>query len=502
MLKGYWKPAAGHKLELKGGYSREVSNETYLGLSASDVESTPYRRYAASALGRMDFHRTQAELAWSAKPSAALQARTVAYHHYLTRSWTKLNGFADGPDLHELLQSDPSGGQGAVFLAILRGEEDSQSPGQQLLIGTNDRRFHSAGVQSTVAWTVPGERVSSRLELGLRLHQDLVWRLHTEDAFEMRSGELVDAGAETQVTRDSEALAQALAVHAHEELRVGDVHLLPGARLEVVRTELVDAVEGTSGPLTRAAVLPGVGVLWTPSGALDLFAGVHRGFSPVAPGQAAEVRPELSWNSEAGLRWGTGQRQLELVGFFTNYQNITGQCTMSGGCGNELVDQQFNGGQAWVYGGEASGRYTVLLPIELTIPITATYAYTASRFRNSFESDFPQFGSVKAGDSLPYVPEHQGQLRVTLAHPIGELSLGATARSGMLDEAGAFPVSDLDLPALVLVDAAGSVFVGERWSVYATGANLTNRRTVTSWRPSGARPTAPLQVMLGVKVGG
>ncbi len=501
MLKGYWKPAAGHRLELKGGYAREVGNETYLGLSSGDLEATPYRRYAASALGLMDFHRSQAELAWSARPSKTFQARTVAYHHYLTRSWTKLNRFADGPDLHELLQSDPSGGQGAVFLAILRGEEDSQSPDQQLMIGTNLRRFHSAGVQSTVAWSLPGEAVSSRLELGLRLHQDLVWRLHSEDAHEMRSGELVDAGDEVVVTRDSQAVAQALALHAHEELRIGQVHLLPGARLEVVRTELIDASEGSSGVVTRAAVLPGAGALWTPTGALDVFAGVHRGFSPVAPGQPEEVRPELSWNSEAGLRWGSGQRQLEMVGFFTNYQNITGQCTMSGGCGNELVDRQFNGGQAWVYGGEASARYTVLLPIELTIPVSATYAYTRSSFRNAFDSDFPQFGSVQVGDSLPYVPEHQGQVRLTLAHPRAELSLGATGRSAMLDEAGAFPASELDVPALVLVDAGGSVHLGERWSIYATGTNLTNRQSVTSWRPAGARPTAPLQVMLGVKAG-
>ena len=134
------------EVELKLGYANELSNETYLGLHVDDYADDPYRRYPASSLGLMTWRRTQVELAWNAKRGRDFSARTVAYHHYLDRSWRKLNRFADGPDLHDLLQQ-PEAGQSAVFLAILRGDEDTANDDQNLMIGINDRSFHAGGVQ-------------------------------------------------------------------------------------------------------------------------------------------------------------------------------------------------------------------------------------------------------------------------------------------------------------------------------------------------------------------
>lgn len=489
-----------HRVDLKLGYAHERSNETYLGLTEADLEATPYRRYAGSAAGLMVWDRTQAELAWT-RTGEAVDVRTVAYHHYMDRSWTKLNGFADGPGLHDLLVADPSGGQSAVYLAILKGDEDTSTPEQALQIGTNERRFSVAGVQSVARWTVVGDTVSSQLELGARVHSDTVWRVHSEVPHDMTDGQLVASG-DNQVTLDSIAHAHALALHAHEELRFGALHVLPGVRLETVRTDRLDNGDPVVAPVTRSTPLPGIGVLYGVNDTIDLFAGAHRGFSPVSPGQDAEVTPEISWNYEAGTRIGFAERNAELVGFVNDYKNITGSCTMSGGCASDAIGQQFNGGKALVYGVEAVGTWTAWLPRDLTLQLTGTYAWTRSEFRTAFDSDFPQFGDVQVGDSLPYVPEHQLSGRVTLAHERAELSLGVTGRSSMLDEAGPRPAFGqvTELPTLVLLDAAGSVHLGERVTVYATGTNLTNTSTVTSWRPAGARPSAPLLVMAGVKV--
>ena len=40
----------------------------------------------------------------------------------------------------------------------------------------------------------------------------------------------------------------------------------------------------------------------------------------------------------------------------------------------------------------------------------------------------------------------------------------------------------------------------ERITVYVNGTNLANRATLTSWRPLGARPVAPRQIMAGIEV--
>ena len=500
MLKGRLSPWEKHALELKLGYATETDHETYLGLTLSDAEADPYRRYAATTEALMAWDRTQAELTWSAR-AGAVELQTTAYHHWFSRSWRKFNAFASGVDLHQLMQEEPDTGQAAVWLAILRGEEDSGAADQALEIGTNDRRYQSFGVQSAARWQATGERVESVLEGGVRLHGDHVLRNHSYETFNMTGGALVATGEDEVVTLDSVADARAAAVYLHEDLTLGWLHLLPGARTEIIWSERVHEGETPEPANTRVAVLPGLGALAEAGSWVQVFGGVHRGFSPVAPGQPEEVQPELSWNYELGGRYVQGDRRVELVGFLNDYKNITGECTFSGGCEDDDVGQQFNGGQVWVYGLEAVAGIQALLPGELRVPVEATYSWTRSVFLTGFQSDFAQFGTVEVGDSLPYVPVHQGGGRVGLSHPRVSATVGLTGRTGMLDEAGVFPIEDSDIPALWLVDAALNGHVTSRVSVYATGTNLNGSTALTSWRPLGARPTAPRQVMVGVKVG-
>jgi Fe(3+) dicitrate transport protein len=231
---------------------------------------------------------------------------------------------------------------------------------------------------------------------------------------------------------------------------------------------------------------------------VQLFGGVYRGYSPVAPGQPEEVQPESSWNYEGGTRLGSGLgTHAELVYFQNEYTNLTGQCTISGGCLGEGLDDQFNGGAVRLLGLEAVAGTRVLLPSRLSLPVQVNYTFTRGQFLSSFDSPFPQFGDVEAGFGLPYVPDHQGALIASLEAPRWRLGVEATGRSGMRDAAAPLD-AEPEVPALVQLGAAAHVQVLPAWQVYATGSNLTGRTTVVSWRPFGARPAAPTQVMLGV----
>ena len=505
MLKTAIEPLFGHQFALKVGYANETSNETYLGLSSGDVEQTPLRRYAASHQDTMRWNRSQAEMMWSVDTDS-VQVTTVAYHHWLARAWQKLNRFQSGPDLSQLLKSDPTSGQSAVFLAILRGEEDSTSDNQNLMIGTNDREFHSFGVQTVARWYAPMKIGSSTIEGGLRLHGDYVSRLHTEDPYAMITGQLQPVGTTTLTTLDSVDTARAIAAHVQQDLQIGPIHMLPSGRVEWIRTthQQVNVDVGTQNeaiePLDRTIALPGLGLLAEVTAAAHLFAGVHRGFSPVSPGQPVEVDPETSWNYEAGIRRHEQASLIELVGYFNDYTNITGQCTLSGGCSSDQIDQQFNGGAAWVYGLEAVASDVFETPTAFSFPISATYTLTHSEFQTGFISNFPQFGQVTIGDSLPYLPQHQFSAQLAVSHPRFDIGMGLTGRSGMLDQAGVFPIQETDVPSLVLVDAASAVQITPRASVYVNATNITQSDAVASWRPFGARPTAPFQIMIGLKV--
>jgi Fe(3+) dicitrate transport protein len=491
-----------HRLELKLGFAQETSHETYLGLSEADFAATPYRRYAASALDLMRWRRTQAELRWNLRASPAVDLQLAAYHHGFSRAWTKLNRFAGGPDLHNLLLR-PDDGQAAIYAAILRGEEDSSTPQQTLQIGTNDRRFHAWGVQSIVRHRLAGARFAHQLELGARLHGDQIRRLHTEDPYDMRSGQLVATGGPTLTNEDSLSSALAIALHAREDLLLGPVRLLPGVRMEAIRTERQDDRTGLTESAWQLIGLPGLGLHVQPLDWLGVFAGLHRGFSPVAPGSAAGTLPETSWNTELGARLGWRRFRGELVGFYTPYTNLTGQCTFSGGCSEAQLEQQFNAGRVDVYGVELGLGQGIPLARRWSIEADLTWTYTGSSFRTGFVSGFPQFGTVEIGDALPYVPEHQGAAQLALLHPLGTFTAALSARSALRDVAGQGPIDPLErLSPMAVLDLAADFRVWKSLRVYATVQNVTNATYPVSRRPYGLRPAMPVQAMFGVKLGG
>ena len=498
-MKSSLELGTSHKVQLKLGYAREHSDETYLGLSSGDFEMTPFRRYAATELAVMEWDRTQAVLEWRFRPSESLKIRTVAYHHWLDRSWTKLNGFAGGVDLHDLLYTDPDSGQGAVYLAILRGEEDSAGAGQNLLLGTNARQFHSFGAQSTLRWEQFGEQVSSSFEAGIRVHGDDVRRVHTEDPHVMVAGRMQQAELPTETILDSHAGVTALAAYVYEDLAVGKLHLFPSSRLEMVRGWREDQGSAAKPTLTRPSILPGFGVLYAFDDWTDAFASVHRGFSPVSPGQPEEILPEYSWNYEAGLRRNLGVFRGELVGFFNDYSNLTGQCTFSSGCDEQDLDRQFNGGRVHIVGIEAVSGLVIPVSKAMTLPINLTYTLTESRFLTDFNSDFAQFGRVESGD-FAFVARHRGRLQTGFETERARLGLGLSYRGQMMDSAAAFgDETEIVVPELMLLDVGGGVEVSDNWSLYLSGTNLLNTQQLTAWRPWGARPTAPRQIMGGLK---
>lgn len=485
-------------LELKLGYGHERSYETYIGIAGSDFETDPYRRYASSDGDIMQWNRTQASLSWIAV-GPSVSARVTAYHHYLDRSWFKLNRFADGPDLHALFQQEP-GGQAAVFLDILRGDEDTTTSEQILLRGTNHRTFHNGGVQGRVEVRTGEGQVENTLELGARIHQDWVHRDHDEEPWAMMGGLLERADGPIETTTDRYSVAQALAVHVHDRLRLGRVELVPGMRTEVVQTREDDVLNGTQTDALRVTPLPGMGALVQVVDWMDVFAGVHRGFSPVPPGESLETRPESAISTELGARAASGETHVEWVGFTSFYGSIAGQCTLSSGCVESQLDQQFDGGQARVLGLEGLVAHTVPLPNQLSMSVNGAYTLTQGQFLTSFASDFPQFGDVEAGDVLPYVPAHQGAAQVALIHPRFDLAVSVQGRTQLRDSAGQGPVDPAaEVPGIVTVDGAAGYLLADWLELYLSATNLTGVSAVQSWRPVGARPTAPFQFMLGVK---
>jgi Fe(3+) dicitrate transport protein len=490
-----------HEVRLKLGYSREHSNETYLGLTDEDFRDNPLRRYSASQLDEMDWDRTQAELRYRLSVEKSFELDVAAYRHDFQRTWFKLNGFEDGTPLQDILAS-PESGRRAVLFDVLTGQQDTSVDGETLLVGANARSFVSQGVQAIANHRTYGDGWYNQLEIGLRLHNDEIERDHTQDEFLMRSGDLVSNDAPTATTTSNRGQALALAAHVLDEFFIADLTLTPGLRAEFISTEFTDLQADETTDNFQTVLIPGLGAHYALTEHFGVLAGVHRGFSPVAPGQPEQVEPETSVNYEAGVRYSDEQTAtlLEAVGFFNDYSNLIGQCSFSAGCDEQLVDRQFNAGEVFVYGAELVAAHTFALGGSWYLPTRAAYTFTESDFQTAFASGNPQFGDVEEGDKLPYVPTHQASAQLGVTNQTFALNSRLTFVGEMLEEAGQADGDDVrQTDSYALVDLLASYQFLEGFEAYGKVSNVLGSQAIASRRPYGARPIAPFMARLGVK---
>lgn len=500
MIKGRVNPGDAWRqhFEVKATLALEDSRETYLGLAREDFDSAPDRRYATSALDRMQWNRLSVVGRWSARPTDALTISAVAYRHSFLRTWNRLDRFRRGPGLYELLVQPVRGGLDGQYLGVLRGEVDSSSADESLIVLNNQRTFVSQGVQLDAQLKLATGPVQHELEAGLRFHHDEIRRNHTATGYAVTGGVLErDALPIVQDTLNL-GLSRAGALHLNDTMTWGRLLLSPGLRVELIDTVFADRLSGRGARGLQAVPLLGAGAVVALPWGLNVFGGVHQGFSPVTPGQGSDVRPERALHGELGLRAPSRRRRLELVGFWSEYSNITGECTGSAGCVDDAINRQFNGGAARIIGLEALASVSIPLPADLELVPQVTYTLTSARFLSDFTSSNPIWGVVRAGDLIPYVPTHQGAARLILNRDALSLSVGAELSSGFIEEAGD-GVGQPVVPGRVLVDATASYRLG-LFQFYVQGTNLTNQRLVVARRPFGARPLAPLAVQGGVRI--
>lgn len=492
-------PETVHRISIKGGYGTDDANETYLGLSHGDFERTPYRRYAATARDRIESWCSQAAIEYFVG-DPVLNLETRAYRNDSRRVWRRLDHFRDGPSLSAVL-ADPDAPELAGLADIIRGDADSTTPEQALMFFRNQWTYASQGVQSTMHWHPHWRWVEQELEVGMRLHGDSITRHDDEDAFLMTSGRLVPQGSDTTPARRNRGQTTALATHVYDVLTLGDrVTIAGGARVEVISMRFYDELAQTSAARVDTPITPGIGAIVQIMDGLGVFAGAHRGFSPVAPGQPKSVKTEVSMNYEAGLRVIRDKLVAEVAGFANDYRNMNGTCSFGPDCGGGDDLRQFNAGKVLVWGVEGLVKHRQTYRRGVHLEVGAQYTYAGSRFRSRFHSNFGQWGDVEIGYELPYMPEHVGGGFLGVGGRIWDVSASPSYTGPMRDIAGRGPIPEsVRLDGYFLLDLSAEVRVLERLRLYVQMGNVTASKYVASRRPFGIRPGAPLTFMLGLE---
>lgn len=492
-----------HELELKLAHYDETSNETYLGLAEADFRRDPFRRYAASQRDVMRADHDQVQLRWTVRPGARAEITAVAYDNGFHRNWYKLDG-VNGTGIAAILD-DPTSFPDEM--AILEG---ATSQDDALSVRANNRAYESRGIQTAVGLELEGAGRHT-LEAGARYHEDLEDRFQHDDGYRMEAGRMVvtSRGAPgSQSNRVSEANAWSL--HLTDRIALGDWILTPGIRWETIsftRTDYAGSDPRRLEP-TRIrenavdALIPGIGALYTWTEGLHLFAGIHRGFGPPGPGADEETEPEESVNYEVGIKLRRPWLDAEVIGFYSDYENILGRATLAVGDPTGS-GELFNGGAVEVKGLEVGLEVdpAAARGIDLSLPIRLAYTFTAAEFRSSFSSEFEPWGDVEAGDELPYTPEHQLHLDASLERGRWAARLGLQHVSAMRTVAGRGPVPEEEGTSAATIWSAGTEFAVSAWStVFAGVENLTDEVYVAARRPAGARPGLPRTLLTGIRL--
>lgn len=487
-------------LGIKLGVYDETSNSTYIGLTQPmyDRGDQDFARLAPD--DRLAVRRISGSISHEYRFRPALRLKTTAFAYTTTRNWQRqdFSRNASASNRTGVVWGDENIPGGAIYMRDQNGHRD--------------RQFEVAGIEPRLSASFSTGRVYHKLDAGARYL--------FERAFEQRvNGRKANAAAGALID-DEIRSGQALSAFVQHRLDFGKHwSFSAGIRSETYYYErdIVRLAQKDTSIVSNTSIsqlIPGVGINLNLNDKWTLFTGMHRGFSPPRvkdaisnEGLAYNLDPELSWNSELGLRGRVGEGLgIEWTAFHMDFSNqIIPISESSGGSGSGLV----NGGRSIHRGVEASVNWnagSLFLPAGHSFDMYAalTYAdayYSADRFIGAGDAV-----NVR-GNRLPYAPEWLYSAALQYAAPFGlQARLTITGQSAQFsDELNTVTPSADGETGLIsgryTLDAnLGYTLPKGKWNFFAGVKNLTNERFIATRRPQGIRVSIPRFVSAGIEV--
>jgi Fe(3+) dicitrate transport protein len=471
----------------KAQYSEETSDETYLGLTDADFDRDEDRRYGLSEPDEMDNDHQGYNLVYRLQLTDNIDMSLTGYYNEFSRNWFKLNG---GGKLVDAANAGDAYAQG-----VLDGTEDAEG----LEYKHNNRDYESQGIELNFDLGFGDHQ----LALGGRVHEDEMDRYQKRDYYDQIDGELhyVSSVAPTG-SNNREEKADAVSLWAVDSWQVTDAFNLNLAlRYEDVESERKQWANPARTELDSKRsndndeLLPGISFTYDFTDSWQMLAGVHEGFSPLGGGASENEDPETSTNWEAGVRY-RGSWFVEAIGFFSDFDNKTENCSDASPCSDGSTTGSFNTGKAEIYGVEVQAGSQLAFG-DFVVPVDLMYTYTDA----TASEDNPEEG-IEDGDQLAAIPENTFSLRLGLESPIGwnnymvakytdEMCMDVGCNNGGTK----FDRSE----DIFVVDYISRYAINDAALVFLKVENLFDERDIVSRQPDGARPNKPRTASLGVE---
>tara|TARA_R110001599_G_C12276670_1_gene662599 strand:+ start:20481 stop:22601 length:2121 start_codon:yes stop_codon:yes gene_type:complete len=473
---------------LKAQYSKEHSDETYLGLTDRDFERDPDRRYGLSLIDKMENEHSGYSATYRLAITDTVTMTAIGYYNDFKRDWFKLGGGAALVDAANAGDSDAEG--------VLDGSLDVTG----LKYKHNDRKYQSYGLD--VNFDV--DLGAHQMAFGGRPHEDEMDIRQPVEVYDQVNGELIHVETIEPVGSDNlKQSADALSFWALDSWQVNDallVNLL--LRYEDVQSEQKDYVDPGRAEVRNKRQnnndewLPGASFTYNLTDQWQVLAGVHEGFSPLGGGAQENEKPETSTNWEAGVRY-QGTWFVEAIGFYSDFDNKTEYCSNATPCSNGEVFGSFNTGKAEIAGLEfqLGAQFDVG---QFSVPVNLMYTYT-----DATVSEDNAFIGVKDGDELAAIPKNTASLQVGLEAASGwnNYAIARYVDSMCADVGCNNSDSQFDeTESYFVVDLISRYPVMDGVLAYIKLENVLDEQHIVARQPDGARPNKPFTASLGMQL--
>jgi Fe(3+) dicitrate transport protein len=328
-LKTHVALGATQGLTARANLYRERSNVTYSGLTEAEWAAEP--RANPFVNDSMLLDRWGLSLSHELR-AGALTLTTTAYGSGVDRAWWRQSSNSEQRPNDS---SDPTCG-GMDNLSTTCGNQGRV------------RAYTMFGLEPRLRSVLALGGAPLVLDAGVRAHFERQRRrqINSDTPTGRTPGPSSNVGS--GILEDNARDNAALSAFAQGRLQLGAWSVTPGVRLEHVRYERTNrlADPAVSGRTALTQLVPGLGATYSPSGAVGLFGGVHRGFAPPrtedvidnSSGAVVNLDAELSWNWEAGVRVGAGAWSFESTLFLMDFENQIVPASVAGGAGAALTN--------------------------------------------------------------------------------------------------------------------------------------------------------------------
>jgi Fe(3+) dicitrate transport protein len=501
-------------VSLKVVQMSELGNESYLGLSYDDFKANPLRRYAATQKDQLNMNHHHVSLNHIIAPSKHLNFVTKAYYSGTFRDWARVNTIG-GTAVNSIL-ANPEANKSSygIMVGDSNGTIDFQSAA---------RTFFSRGIETQAQFKFKSDGFESNAQLGVRYHEDQADRYATKYSYTMQNRIMVLTNSGIRGNQENQIRnASSVAAFFNYTMKWKGLVITPGLRYEDIRFELLNygnADEARLGTTLKSAsnrmkiFLPGIGLNYKIDPTMDVYAGIHKGFSP--PGMPSvtsgveQARPEMAFNYEIGYRYEYNKLRIDIAGFRSDYENILGSDNMSGGGAG--TGDMFNAGNAVIQGLELSFNTHLTQGQNWSLPLQFCYTYTDAQFKDSFRNAGGDWGigMIYQGDKIPFIPAHAFTLNLGFENKqfsanVNARYVGATrtkpGQGSIVTPSQENPFGTVNsIASFLLMDFSANYKMGRGLTCYTTINNFTNNRSIVANLPNGYRPNMPLSIMLGIK---